>query len=299
MGNDFIYLNSIETYCEYCGFEMKHPLVAVVNMAEAKRNYPECKLNYGFYALWLKQGVACSLRYGRRKYDYQEGTVVSFAPGQVVKVEPEQGLVNSSIGLLFHPDLIHGTSLGKKIADYTFFSYDEAEALHLSEDEKKAWLEAVGCIKELLVKGGKKEICSKIERLLDMCMQFYDRQFLMREKDNSDVLAGFERQLNAYYSTGMARKIGFPTVAWLADALHYSVGYFGDLIKKETGVTAQLYIQNNIIDRSKQELLGSEQPVSEIAYKLGFDYPQHFARLFKKVTGQTPSQFRLALGGEM
>ena len=90
MGNDFIYLNSIETYCEYCGFEIKHPLVAVVNMAEAKRNYPECKLNYGFYALWLKQGVACSLRYGRRKYDYQEGTVVSFAPGQVVKVEPEQ-----------------------------------------------------------------------------------------------------------------------------------------------------------------------------------------------------------------
>ena len=249
MGNDFIYLNSIETYCEYCGFEIKHPLVAVVNMAEAKRNYPECKLNYGFYALWLKQGVACSLRYGRRKYDYQEGTVVSFAPGQVVKVEPEQGLVNSSIGLLFHPDLIHGTSLGKKIADYTFFSYDEAEALHLSEDEKKAWLEAVGCIKELLVKGGKKEICSKIERLLDMCMQFYDRQFLTREKDNSDVLAGFERQLNAYYSTGMARKIGFPTVAWLADALHYSVGYFGDLIKKETGVTAQLYIQNNIINR--------------------------------------------------
>ena len=148
MGNDFIYLNSIETYCEYCGFEIKHPLVAVVNMAEAKRNYPECKLNYGFYALWLKQGVACSLRYGRRKYDYQEGTVVSFAPGQVVKVEPEQGLVNSSIGLLFHPDLIHGTSLGKKIADYTFFSYDEAEALHLSEDEKKAWLEAVGCIKD-------------------------------------------------------------------------------------------------------------------------------------------------------
>ncbi len=111
-------------------------------------------------------------------------------------------------------------------------------------------------------------------------------------------MAGFERQLNAYYSTGMARKIGFPTVAWLADALHYSVGYFGDLIKKETGVTAQLYIQNNIINRSKQELLGSEQPVSEIAYKLGFDYPQHFARLFKKVTGQTPSQFRLALGGE-
>lgn len=156
MGNDFIYLNSIETYCKYCGFEVRHPMVAVVDMAQARRNYPECKLNYGFYALWLKQGVACSLKYGRRKYDYQEGTVVSFAPGQVVKVEQEQGMVNSSIGLLFHPDLIHGTSLGKKITNYSFFYYDEAEALHLSGDERAEYLAVLGLLKTMSVGGNRR-----------------------------------------------------------------------------------------------------------------------------------------------
>ncbi len=299
MGNDFIYLNSIDTYCKYCGFEVRHPMVAVVDMAQARRNYPECKLNYGFYALWLKQGVACSLKYGRRKYDYQEGTVVSFAPGQVVKVEQEQGMVNSSIGLLFHPDLIHGTSLGKKITNYSFFYYDEAEALHLSGDERAEYLAVLGLLKTMSVGGNRREICVLIEKLLDMCMQFYDRQFVTREKDNCDVLTGFERQLNTYFNTGMARKMGFPTVARLADALHLSSGYFGDLVKKETGVTEQLYILINIINRFKQELLGSDLTVAEIAYKLGFEYPQHFARLFKKVTGQTPTQFRMALGGDM
>ena len=302
MENEIIQLNDINTYCKYCGFEVLHPLVAVVDMAEATRNYPECKLNYGLYALWLKQGVGCSIKYGRRSYDYQDGTVVSFAPGQVVQVEPNDGVSASAIGLLFHPDLIHGTSLGWKIERYSFFSYYDTEALHLSEREREQYLMIIESIKRELShdidKHSKELLCDNIEMLLDNCLRFYDRQFITREKVNGDVLADFESKLNAYFAQGLAKRNGFPTVAGMASEFCFSVGYFGDLIKKETGQTAQQYIQNNIINRSKQELLGSEQPVSEIAYKLGFDYPQHFARLFKKVTGQTPSQFRMALGGE-
>jgi AraC-like DNA-binding protein len=297
MEKEIVQLNSIADYCKYCGFELFHPLVAVVDMADAKRHYPECKLNYRLYALWLKQGVGCSIRYGRRSYDYQDGTVVSFAPGQVVQVEPNGDTSANAIGLLFHPDLIHGTSLGRKIERYSFFSYNDAEALHLSERERVQYLSIINSIREELEhaidKHSRELLCDHIELLLDLCMRFYDRQFITRERVNGDVLADFERELNDYYASGFASLRGFPSVAWMADKLHFSVGYFGDLIKKETGQTAQQYIQNKIIDLAKQELLGSDLPVSEIAFRLGFEYPQHFTRLFKKVTGKSPSEYRL------
>ena len=294
---EIVQLNSIPDYCKYCGFEVLHPLVAVVDMAEAQRNYPECKLNYGLYALWLKQGVGCTIRYGRRNYDYQDGTVVSFAPGQVVQVEPNGNESASAIGLLFHPDLIHGTSLGRKIERYSFFSYHDAEALHLSEREREQYLMVIESIKRELRhdidRHSKELLCDNIEMLLDQCLRFYDRQFITREKENGDVLADFERILNAYFTEGVARNNGFPSVARMADELHFSVGYFGDLIKKETGQTAQQYIQNKLINLAKEALLGTDLPVSEIALNLGFEYPQHFTRMFKKVTGKSPSEFRL------
>jgi AraC-like DNA-binding protein len=294
---EIVQLNSIPDYCKYCGFEVLHPLVAVVDMAEAQRNYPECKLNYGLYALWLKQGVGCTIRYGRRNYDYQDGTVVSFAPGQVVQVEPNGESSASAIGLLFHPDLIHGTSLGRKIERYSFFSYHDAEALHLSEREREQYLMIIESIKRELRhdidRHSKELLCDNIEMLLDQCLRFYDRQFITREKVNGDVLADFERILNAYFTEGAARSEGFPSVARMADELHFSVGYFGDLIKKETGQTAQQYIQNKLINLAKEALLGTDLPVSEIALNLGFEYPQHFTRMFKKVTGKSPSEFRM------
>ena len=294
---EIVQLNSIPDYCKYCGFEVLHPLVAVVDMAEAQRNYPECKLNYGLYALWLKQGVGCTIRYGRRNYDYQDGTVVSFAPGQVVQVEPNGETSASAIGLLFHPDLIHGTSLGRKIERYSFFSYHDAEALHLSEREREQYLMIIESIKRELRhdidRHSKELLCDNIEMLLDQCLRFYDRQFITREKVNGDVLADFERILNAYFTEGVARNNGFPSVARMADELHFSVGYFGDLIKKETGQTAQQYIQNKLINLAKEALLGTDLPVSEIALNLGFEYPQHFTRMFKKVTGKSPSEYRL------
>ena len=296
MEKEIIRIDSIDSYCKTCGFEVLHPLVAVVDMAEARQNYPDGKLNFGVYAIWLKGGVGCSIKYGRRDYDYQEGTVVSFAPGQVVQVTAGDGTSGTGIGLLFHPDLIHGTSLGRKIDRYTFFSYDEAEALHLSERERAQYLSIVQSItaelEHAIDKHSRELLCDHIELLLDLCLRFYDRQFITREKVNGDILADFERILNAYFADGLAEQKGFPTVGWLADRVHLSASYFGDLIKKETGLTAQEYIQNKIVTLSKQELLGTDLPVSEIAYKLGFEYPQHFTRLFKKVTGMSPVEYR-------
>jgi AraC-like DNA-binding protein len=254
-------------------------------------------MHYGIYALWLKNGVGCSLKYGRRHYDYAEGTVVCFAPGQMVQAEPTNtDAMPQSIGLLFHPDLIHGTALSRKMERYTFFSYDEAEALHLSERERHDYMEILESIhKELdhpIDKHSRELLCDRIGLLLDLCLRFYDRQFITREVVNQDLLADFDRHLNTYFKDGLAARKGFPTVAYFADKLCLSTGYFGDLIKKETGTTAQRYIQNKIIDLSKRDLLGSTLSVSEIAYNLGFDYPQHFTRLFKKQTGLSPTEYR-------
>jgi len=292
-------LDSITDYCKYCGFEVLHPLVTVVDMAKAARNYPDGKLNFGVYAVWLKQGVGCSIKYGRRNYDYQEGTVVSFAPGQVVQVTAGDGTSGTGIGLLFHPDLIHGTSLGRKIERYSFFSYDEAEALHLSERERTQYLAIIESIRAELEhaidKHSRELLCDHIELLLDLCLRFYDRQFITREKVNGDILADFERILNAYFTDGLAELKGFPTVAWLADRVHLSASYFGDLIKKETGLTAQDYIQIKIMNLAKHELLASDASVTDIALKLGFEYPNHFTRLFKKMTGMSPTEYRSSM----
>jgi len=297
MENEIIILDSIETFNRHCGFETMHPLVSVVDMAQAKANYGSSKLHYSIYALWLKNGIGCRLKYGRRYYDYQEGTVVSFAPGQIIQAEPfKDDEVPQSIGLLFHPDLIYGTSLSHKMERYSFFSYDEAEALHLSERERKQYMDILDSIRAELGhpidKHSRELLCDRIELLLDLCMRFYDRQFITREKVNKDLLADFERSLNDYFKGEQTVRHGFPTVAYFADKLCLSTSYFGDLIKKETGMTAQRYIQNKIIDLSKGDLLGSHLSVSEIAYKLGFDYPQHFTRLFKKHTGVSPTEYR-------
>ena len=251
MENEIVILDSVEKFNRHCGFETLHPLVSIVDMSQSKNDFGRSRMHYGIYALWLKNGVGCSLKYGRRHYDYAEGTVVSFAPGQMVQAEPTNtDAMPQSIGLLFHPDLIHGTALSRKMERYTFFSYDEAEALHLSEREKYDYMEILESIhKELdhpIDKHSRELLCDRIGLLLDLCLRFYDRQFITREVVNKDLLADFDRYLNTYFKEGLAARKGFPTVAYFADKLCLSTGYFGDLIKKETGMTAQRYIQNKI-----------------------------------------------------
>lgn len=296
MEADVIKLDKVEQYNDLFGLETLHPLVSVVDLKESTRYPAHFIINYGVYALYLKDIKCGDIRYGKQKYDYQDGTVVSFAPGQVAEVEMLDGMKPMATGLLFHPDLIRGTSLGENIRQYSFFSYSSAEALHLSETEKEIFTDCLHKIKlELLRpidKHSKRLISRNIELLLDYCMRFYERQFITRREANRDVLTKFEALLDAYFMENMPERNGLPTVRYFADKVCLSPNYFGDLIKKETGKTAQEYIQNKIMDVAKQQIVGTDKTVSQIAYELGFQYSQHFNRIFKKNVGCTPNEYR-------
>lgn len=291
-----IKLDSIDAYNKLYGLETYHPLVTVVDLKQAKLPVNHVTMDYGVYALFLKNGVNCSLKYGRRSYDYQEGTVVSFSPGKVVDVEMERDEVTLDvIGLLFHPDLVYGTSLADKIASFRFFDYSQTEALHLSEEERRIFLDCLARIKEEtehpVDNHSAALIAVHIQVLLEYLHRFYDRQFITRHKVNSEVVANFEKQLKEYYEEG-GRGAGIPSVAYFADKANLSAGYFGDLIKKETGSTPKDLISLHIIGLAKHRLVSTRDDVSLIAYDLGFEYPAHFSRMFKRLVGQSPSQFR-------
>ena len=296
-------IDSIEAYNRFFGFETRHPLVAVIDMSrvDPDRLPPEVSYDYRVYALFLKQTYCGDITYGRQPYDYQEGTVTSFAPGQVVHVRFAQDYKPNARGLLFHPDLIRGTSLGRGIGQYSFFDYSSREALHLSDDEKEIFAD---CLKKIemelerpIDQHSKQLICRNIELLLDYCMRFYDRQFITRHKANNDVLTRFEQELNNYFKDRRAAREGLPSVRFFADKCFLSPNYFGDLVKKETGRSPQEFIQGKIIDLAKDELAGTDKSVTEIAYSLGFQYPQHFNRYFKRGVGMTPMEYRRAEAG--
>ena len=294
---EVIKLDTVDQYNRLFGLETLHPLVSIVNLSEAPRFPTHFTMNYGVYALFLKNVKCGDIRYGRQTYDYQEGTVTSFAPGQVVEVEMQQGVKPNAHGLLFHPDLIKGTSLGQDIKHYSFFSYTSAEALHLSEEEKGIFIDCLEKIKMELQrpidKHSKRLISRNIELLLDYCMRFYERQFITRSESNKSVLVKFETLLDDYFQSDKLQTDGLPSVKYFADKVFLSPNYFGDLIKKETGRTAQEHIQMKLIDLAKERVFDTGKSISEIAYELGFKYPQHFSRLFKRIVGQTPNQYRM------
>lgn len=296
MDTEILQINTIDSYNSLFGLETRHPLVAVVDLADATRFPSHFTMNYGIYALFLKQTRCGDIRYGRQIYDYQEGTVTSFAPGQVVEVNMEPGFKPKARGLLFHPDLIRGTSLGQGIKNYSFFDYSSSEALHLSDEEKELFsncLDQIATeIERPIDKFSRRLIARNIELLLDYCMRFYARQFETRSVVNHGVLAQFETLLDEYFASGRTQSEGLPSVKFFADKVCLSPNYFGDLIKKETGKTAQEYIQDKIIALAKELLLGSEKTISEISYELGYQYSQHFNRIFKKNVGQTPNEYR-------
>lgn len=292
-------LDSIDVYNKMYGFSTRHPLVTVVNLKDARQMVNHVRITYGLYALFLKNGVNCTLRYGRKKYDYQEGTIVSFSPGQTVEVEvPDKEVSHDVIGLLFHPDLIYGTPLGDKISSFEFFDYSQMEALHMSESERKIFLDCLDKINTELdypVDSHSASVLSaNIQLLLEYLNRFYDRQFITRHKVNSEIVAQFERQLKEYYDSPV-RKEGLPSVNEFADRANLSPKYFGELVKKETGMTTKTIIMQHMINVAKHRLAVSSEDVSIIAYDLGFQYPAHFSRMFKRMTGQSPTEFRLQL----
>ncbi|RYE23991.1 MAG: AraC family transcriptional regulator [Sphingobacteriaceae bacterium] len=292
-------LRKFDTINEYNAFnkhETKHPLVSVVDLSKADPRQGS-KMYFGFYAMFLKDVVCGDLVYGRATYDYQEGTLVFLAPGQVAGINSNgETYQPKGYALIFHADLIHGTSLGKRIQEYSFFGYQSSEALHLSERERTIILDYFSKIDYELERGidkhSKKLIVSNIELLLDYCVRFYDRQFITRDTVHQGILERFENSLNDYLASEKPQTLGLPSVAYCAEMLNLSANYFGDLVKKETGKTAMEYIQAKLIDTAKEKIFDASKTINQVAYELGFKYPQHFVRLFKQRTGHTPHEYR-------
>lgn len=296
MEKKIINIDSVDAYNKLLGFETLHPLVSVIDMSAAGR-IKHMRHAFGLYVIFLKEVKCGDLRYGRHYYDYQEGTLVCVAPGQVVGVEDNgEEFQPKGRALVFHPDLIRGTSLGQRIKEYTFFSYESNEALHLSERERAMVIECLDKIRHELEhaidRHSKRLIAINIELLLDYCLRFYERQFITRSEVNRDVLTRFERLLDDYFAGDRAQREGLPSVKYCAGELCLSPNYFGDMVKKETGKTAQEYIQLKLIDAAKERVLDPDKTISQVAYEMGFQYPQHFTRLFKKVVGCTPNEYR-------
>ncbi|WP_447642126.1 MULTISPECIES: helix-turn-helix domain-containing protein [Chitinophagaceae] len=293
--DDIKNFSTIKEYNAFNNNETLHPLVSVVNLEKADQRQHR-RLRYEFYVIFLKKIYCGDLHYGLGNYDYEEGTLIFLAPGQVIGQNSDEYYQPQGIALVFHPDLITGTSLGKNMNDYHFFSYAVNEALHLSEQERKIILDCFSKIEYELQhsvdKHSKKLIASNIELFLNYCERFYDRQFITRENVNKGILERFEKILNGYFLSSKPTEIGLPSVAYCADELHLSANYFGDLIKKETGKSAQEYIQNKIIEVAKSRIFESGKTINEIAFELGFKYPQHFSRLFKNRVGYTPNEYR-------
>lgn len=293
------YIRRFETINDYNVFnnnETRHPLVSVVDLSKANPRQGS-RMYFGFYTIFLKEVKCGDLVYGKHTYDYQEGTLVFLSPGQTAGMNSNgETYQPKGYALIFHPDLLLGTALGKHMQEYSFFSYQSNEALHLSDRERKIVLDCFSKIQYELErdidKHSKKLIVSNIELFLNYCTRFYERQFITRENVHKGIMEKFEKLLNDFFQSEKPQLVGLPSVAYCASELNLSAGYFGDLVKKETGKPAQEYIQSKIIDVAKELIFDGNKTVSEIAYELGFKYPQHFSRLFKQRVGQTPQGFR-------
>ena len=287
--------NTVQEFNDAFGFETLHPMVSV---ARVDRSVPveEAIYHYGLYVLFLKENKGCQITYGRTKYDFDEMTITSFAPGQTIHVEPVPGVMRQKwTVLVFHPDFLNRTSLGRQMNRYEFFDYTSNEALHLSAEEVGVFRGVLAMIEQELNhaidRHTRELIVSNIELLLNYCLRFYDRQFITREEINHSVVKKFLTLLDDYLDNTAERE-GLPTVAYFADKCCYSAKYFGALVKTETGRTAKDFINDHILKKAKELLLSDTLNIKQISLRLGFEYPQHFVRFFKARTGKTPSDYQ-------
>lgn len=296
--NDITTLKSVSDIHRLLGANKpKHPLITVIPNSCIDVGVVKAGYSADMYIIAIKQGISGTMRYGRGRYDFEDGTAIFIAPGQVMApsdVVMEGGMTGHT--LIFHPSLIRRTSLGKKIHQYSFFSYEVNEALHLSDIEiqtiNEIFRKITRELEQPIDRYTENLISGNVELLLDYCTRYYDRQFYTRSNKNKDTLIEFEGLLRAYFQSAEMIEKGIPSVAYCGKALGVSPNYLSDLLKKETGKTAKEHIQLFIIEQAKYQLLGTDNTIGQIAYGLGFDYPAHFTKLFKKATGLSPSQFR-------
>ncbi len=291
---DIVSIAGVHTFYNYG--KPNHPLITIVDLTKVEPDRPKEEVFYRtpLYTVICKrfEGV---MKYGKSNYDFDDGSLMFTAPHQVISVSP--GLhVTEGWGLFFHPDLLHGSELGRKIHEYGFFHYDVNEALHISDTEKRILLDSLEKIKSEYSQNFDKHtrglILDNLHLLLNYCTRFYNRQFLTRSKPGNDIVQRFERMLTDYFSQETLIESGLPDVKYFASGLNLSPNYLSDLLNKYTGKTTLEHIHLHLIDKAKSLLLSTQKSISEIAYDLGFDHPSHFTKLFKSRTGTAPRGFR-------
>ena len=293
-------VNSISELHNIIGYSKpKHPLITFIDYSKLGFTPAsnENRVVMAFYTIALKNQNPGALRYGRGHYDFQEGSLFFIAPEQVITFKHDaDAQERAGWSLYFHPDLIRGSALASKMETYTYFSYDANEALHLSEREESTIMSIIEKIQDEYETNldvySHDVIISNIELLLNYCKRFYGRQFITRQSHNKDIVTKFEALLADYMNSEQLTSLGIPTVKYCADQVGLSPNYLSDMLKKETGKNTQDHIHYHLIEKAKTRLLSSDSTVSEIAYDLGFEYPQYFSKLFKMKTGISPSNYR-------
>lgn len=299
MSEAFVRISSISDLHQKLGLEKPvHPLISLVDVSRLSASEAEVgiKIQYDLYVITLKD-KSCGGEYGRNSLDFDEGVMAFMAPGQtyVQTREFDQGEVSGWM-LFFHPDLIRPSHLGQHMDEYSFFEYDVFEALHLSDAEEKIVNDVVANIKseyeQRIDNHSQRVIVSNLELLLNYCLRYYERQFNTRTSQSQGITASFEHDLKVYFQQEKHLEDGLPAIAYFSDKANLSQHYFSDLIKKETGRSPKDHINDFVIERAKDLLLGTQKSISEIAYDLGFNYPHYFTRIFKSKTGHSPVEYR-------
>ncbi|MDJ1481720.1 helix-turn-helix transcriptional regulator [Cytophagaceae bacterium YF14B1] len=275
----------------------KHPLFSIVRFEDIEQQALDSRLRliFDYYQITLKRDCPGKLQYGQTMYDFDEGVMSFFAPKQVNILEPGEVLARSGWLLNIHPDFLRTYPLAQKIKDYGFFEYAVNEALILSEEEEKSIIAIFHQIEReytLPIDNFSQDVViSNIELLLTYCNRYYNRQFIVRKATNHTLLGKFEKLLNEYFDNKMTDK-GLPSVKYFADAMNISPNYLGDMLRQLTGNNVQQHIHERLINKAKELLSTTDFSVNEIAYELGFEYPQSFSKLFKNKTNLSPSEFR-------
>ena len=299
---DVYRIESVAQHSNLKGLEMKNPLISAFRVEDSKM-LPRGRYSSRLYSIFNKQSCFAEMIYGRRTYDFSNGTLIYLGPEQIIGVDyPEEAVLtpeSTGWGIVFDKELLIGTEAYEKIDQYPFFSYQVNEALHLSKNEKKVidrlFEQIVFETESGIDSHTRKIISDQLILLLDYSMRYYQRQFDTRAHEAAGIEIQFKQILQDYYSDGLQLKRGTPSVSDVAEIMGCSASYLSDKVKRQTGRTPQDFIASFIVDKAKSSLHAPTKSVKEVAVDLGFDYPNHFTRFFKDRTGETPSEFRKQL----
>jgi len=294
------HFNTLSAFFDYMEMPRpEHPMLSVLSASGdgflpcPKESSPP--ITTDCYSISLKKIIKGNLRYGRTKYDFTNGALIFMAPRQVMQWDSRVVFEQKGFSLTFHEDFVKGTELANQIKKYGFFSYSANEALHLSPKEERQ-MEAIVENIEIEYQNNQDEfskdiIISQLSTLLKYANRFYERQFLNRKELSNDLLEQFNKQLADYFESGQLQENGVPSIEQLAERMSVSQRYLSDTLKKETGRTTTQHLHLFLIEEAKHILLKPKKSVSEVAYELGFEYPQYFSRLFKRKEGISPSDY--------